>query len=175
MPHLRPAFLLDSLLAQVSADTAAELLETVGVPKTVQHEDHLNALRHQLHAVYLPKINVAEFYQCNIDAYVKKFNDVLRNHTPTKETTKSCAIELTLLQDPDYRRLGCSIDFDAAIVKYNAFRSDCFDEDTRRKRCAESFRTKLEQLNDDVLREVQGYVFSAVENCLAGTFDCAQI
>lgn len=168
MPHLRPAFLLDALLAQVTSDTAGELLETVGVPKVVQFEEHLHALRHQLHAVYLPKINIHEFYQCDINAYVKEFNGILRNRTPTKETAKSSLIDLTLLQDSEYRRLGCTIDFDAAIVKYNVYRSDCFDEDTRRRKCAESFRTKLEQLNDDIEREVQGYLFNAVENCLAG-------
>lgn len=39
--HLRPAILLDAMLAQVSADVAAGLLTTVGVPEVIENDDHL--------------------------------------------------------------------------------------------------------------------------------------
>lgn len=41
MPHLRPAFLLDVVFAVVTSDTAAGLLENVGVPRLVETEDHI--------------------------------------------------------------------------------------------------------------------------------------
>lgn len=41
MPHLRPAFLLDVVFSMVSNDTAAGLLENVGVPKIVESEEHI--------------------------------------------------------------------------------------------------------------------------------------
>lgn len=39
--HLRPAILLDAMLAKVSADVAAGLLATVGVPEVIENDDHL--------------------------------------------------------------------------------------------------------------------------------------
>lgn len=72
-PYLRPAFLLDALLAQLTVDTKAGLLETVGVAQIVETEDHLQALKYQLQTVYLPKIRLWEFYQIDVDKYFKKF------------------------------------------------------------------------------------------------------
>lgn len=72
-PYLRPAFLFDALLAQVTADTKAGLLETVGVPQIVETEDHLQALKYQLHTVYLPKVRLWEFYQVDVEKYFQKF------------------------------------------------------------------------------------------------------
>lgn len=45
MPHLRPAFLLDVVFSMVSNDTAAGLLENVGVPKLVETEEHIQVSR----------------------------------------------------------------------------------------------------------------------------------
>lgn len=74
MPHLRPAFLLDAVLGKVSADTAAGDLESVGVPIIVENDDHIQALRHQIHTVYLPKVKLYEFYQCDVEKYFQKFS-----------------------------------------------------------------------------------------------------
>ncbi len=41
---------------------------------------------------------------------------------PTANTKQASPTEITLLQDPEYRRVGCTIDFDAAFGKYNVFR-----------------------------------------------------
>lgn len=40
-PHLRPAALLDALLARLSADVARGDLEARGVPREVTHHDHI--------------------------------------------------------------------------------------------------------------------------------------
>lgn len=72
------------------------------------------------------------------------------------------------MQDMEYKRLGTTIDFDLALATYNVYRSDVFDEDTRRRKCIEDFRTKLEQLNNVVQTEIQDYLNYAVENALAG-------
>lgn len=45
MPHLRPAFLLDVVFSTVSNDTAAGILENVGVPKLVETEEHIQVSR----------------------------------------------------------------------------------------------------------------------------------
>lgn len=68
----------------------------------------------------------------------------------------------------EYKRLGTTIDFELALASYNIFRSDAFDEDTRRRKCIEDFAAKLEQLNGEVEKEIQDYLNYAVENALAG-------
>lgn len=47
---------------------------------------------------------------------------------------------------------------------------DCFDEDTRLRKCAEGFRRHLERLNEAIYNEVQQYLSNAVDNCMAGKF-----
>lgn len=78
MPHLRPAFLLDFVFGWVTRDVIAGHLETVGVPTLVENEDHIQALRHQIHTTYLPKANLAQFYQCNIEKYLQLFSEKVK-------------------------------------------------------------------------------------------------
>lgn len=141
-PYLRPAFLLDALLAQVTADTKTGLLEMVGVPQIVETEDHLQALKYQLQSVYLPKIKLWEFYQVDVEKYFNKFtekvshcgrpfNSILskflalvqmkNSSPPTADTKQATPTEIVLLQDPEYRRLGSTVDFDVAYAKFNVF------------------------------------------------------
>lgn len=74
-PHLRPAFMLDILLAKVGVDVNKGALELVGVPVIVETEDHIRALRHQLVTQYLPRINVHEFYQIDVEKHFAQFVD----------------------------------------------------------------------------------------------------
>ncbi|XP_062560006.1 glycogen debranching enzyme isoform X2 [Armigeres subalbatus] len=167
-PHLRPAFLLDAMLARVGEDVAAELLEHVGVPKLVETNDHLQAIRWQIHSNYLPQIKLHELYQCDVDKYVTRFNEEASKHSPTaaKDVPEG---DIKLKYDVEYRRLGAQIDWDRAMKTYNVFRSDCFDEDSRKRKCAETFRSKLQWLNEEVRKEIQAHLDYAIENCLAGT------
>lgn len=191
MPHLRPAFLLDVVFAWVSRDVIAGKLEHIGVPVIVETEDHIQALRHHIHTTYLSAANLSEFYQCDITKYVQLFIEkvtisircfefshnflcfyesqfqIRTGQPPTASTTVQHE-EVKLIQDLEYKRLGTQIDFDLALATYNVFRSDAFDEDTRRRKCIEDFRTKLEQLNGEVQTEIQDYLTYAVENALAG-------
>ena len=76
-PHLRPAFMLDALLAQVGEDIKKGWLEMLGVPSLIEREDHLKALRHQICTQYLPKINIHEFFQIDIERYFSMFVDAV--------------------------------------------------------------------------------------------------
>lgn len=78
MPHLRPAFLLDAVFGWVTRDVVSGNLENVGVPPLVENEDHIQALRHQIQTTYLPKANLAQFYQCNIEKCVQLFSEKVK-------------------------------------------------------------------------------------------------
>lgn len=79
MPHLRPAFLLDVVFGWVTRDVQNGDLENIGVPTLVENEDHIQALRHHIHTTYLPKANLAQFYQCNVEKYVSLFSEKVSN------------------------------------------------------------------------------------------------
>jgi glycogen debranching enzyme len=76
-PHLRPAFMLDFLLAKIGEDVDKGNLEMLGVPMVVDREEHLQALRHQMLTQYLPKINIHEFYQVDVERYFSMFVDAV--------------------------------------------------------------------------------------------------
>lgn len=48
------------------------------------------------------------------------------------------------------------------------YRSDCFDEETRLRRCTEEFKSKLDGLNQEVSESINSHLSSAVENSIAG-------
>jgi len=76
--------------------------------------------------------------------------------------------EIQLIQDPEYRRLASTINFELALEIFNAFHGDCFDEEARFRKCAETLRRHLDSLNERVRAEIQGYVNYAIDNVLAG-------
>lgn len=47
-------------------------------------------------------------------------------------------------------------------------RADCFDEETRLKRCAEDLKNKLQELNTVIINNMQNHLNAAVENSIAG-------
>lgn len=167
-PHLRPAFLLDALLAKVGVDIKRGDLESFGVPTIIENEDHIGALRHQIHTKYLPMINVHELYQCDINKYFNMFVDAIRNRNPPAQSKTSVNGELNLEPNTEYRRLGTKVDLDRALDMYNIFRQDSFDEDTRIRKVSESLRYRLEELNYKMKEQIDDHLKGAVENALAG-------
>ena len=76
-PHLRPAFMLDILLSKAGEDVNKAYLELVGVPAVIDKENHIQALRHQLLTEYLPKLNIHEFYQVDVEKFFAIFIDAV--------------------------------------------------------------------------------------------------
>lgn len=68
----------------------------------------------------------------------------------------------------EYRRKGVTIDIDSALKLFNVFRNDCFDEDTRIRKCSEAFRKVLEEKNNEMRIEIDTHMNYAVDNALAG-------
>lgn len=46
-------------------------------------------------------------------------------------------------------------------------RNDCFDQETRLKRCAEELKKKLQELNEVIINDVQSHLNAAIENVIA--------
>uniref|UniRef100_A0A1I8PA84 Glycogen debranching enzyme n=1 Tax=Stomoxys calcitrans TaxID=35570 RepID=A0A1I8PA84_STOCA len=168
-PYLRPAFLLDAVLAKCGEDIDNGLLEQFGVPKVIEWEGHLESLSYQLHTVYLPKVNIHELFQCNVMKYCNEFLAQCRLREPPTNVAKTERFkEILLITDPEYRRLGATINLELAMDIFNAFHPDCFDEEARLRKCSDSLRRHLEWLNEEIRSEIQDYLNYAIGNCLAG-------
>lgn len=186
-PHLRPAFMLDVLLAKVGEDVNKGLLNCCGVPSVICSESHIQSLRHQIFAQYLPMINLHELYQIDVEKFFALFVDAvstiipreafshsislhsqIRTRTPPSLQTEQFTSNLEFEWNKDFRRKGVEIRMDEALKLFNTFRSDCFDEDTRIRKCSEAFRKVLEDFNNKMKSEIDNHMKYAIDNALAG-------
>ncbi|XP_030750314.1 glycogen debranching enzyme isoform X2 [Sitophilus oryzae] len=166
-PYLRPAYILDAAFHVFSLDVKKGNYENCGIPTVVDNEDHLNAIRYHFKTNVLEGLKIYQLYTVDVNKYVEDFMSLARKTPPASGENKSLE-ELKIIQDVEYRRLKSTIDLDLAVKTYNVYRQDCFDEESRLKRCTEDFKTKLESLNDIVIREVNDDLNVAVENVIAG-------
>ncbi|RLU17593.1 hypothetical protein DMN91_009829 [Ooceraea biroi] len=164
-PHLRPAYILDSMLVELTLQVAAGDWEFKGIPKLIETEDHLNAVRHALHTYFLPSVRIHEMYTVNVNKKVAEFLEFARNCMPQK--LPAIFQEISVIQSPNFGRLTSTVDMECALRKYNTFRVDCYDEETRLRRCAEDFKNKLEELNEAITNDIQMHLNAAVENVIA--------
>jgi glycogen debranching enzyme len=93
----------------------------------------------------------------------------MRTRAPPTPQTEASAIELNFEKPVNYKRKEVHINMEQALKLYNVFRPDCFDEDTRIRRCSEAFRKTLEDYNNKIRAEVDGMMNYAIDNALAGT------
>lgn len=165
-PHLRTAFLIDAILLQVGADVNSGLLDFFGIPAVIENEDHIQALKHQLLSIYLPKLRIHEFYQVDIQRHFAAFSDALRTTDPFEIDANYKEVKFTTLKD--YRRFNVTVDVNECLKIFNIFRSDCFDNDSRMKKCSELFYNCLSEYNNKIKSEIDDLLNYAVENALAG-------
>ncbi|EFN70541.1 Glycogen debranching enzyme [Camponotus floridanus] len=165
-PHLRPAYILDATLFELTIQVADGEWEFKGIPTVVETEDHLNAIRHALHTYFLPLAKIYEMYIVDINEIIMEFLNLARNEMP-QDVNNTNAENISIIQDPSFRRLKSTINMQLALKKYNTYRADCFDEETRLKRCAEDLKNKLQELNEAISNNVQNHLNAAVENTIA--------
>lgn len=167
-PYMRPAYLLDAALHQFSIDVKKGHYEDKGIPKEVNTEDHLNAIRYHFRHSVLEPLNIPQLFLCDVNKYIMEFITLARTSIPNTATPNAQKKQLTLEQDPEFKRLSAIVDLSLALETYNVFRSDTFDEDTRLKKCAEDFKENLEALNKIITEEVNKDLDAAIENVIAG-------
>ncbi|XP_022256947.1 glycogen debranching enzyme-like, partial [Limulus polyphemus] len=167
-PHLRPAYLLDRVLWHLALDIIEDKWEFSGIPKCIQEEKHLDGIRAALHGYYLPQVKIHELYMMDKDSLIKEFRvRVQEMKGPCKEEV-AVGKELTVLQDPNYKRLTSKVDMDTALKMFNVLRNDAVSEQDRINKCCEAFGHKLEEMNQNIMREVRIHLTAAIENVLAG-------
>ncbi|PSN51057.1 hypothetical protein C0J52_01523 [Blattella germanica] len=167
-PHLRPSYLLDAVLHQLTVEVSEGKWEFSGIPSEVTCEEHLSAIRSTLLGYFLPQVKIPELYMLDIGSLVTEFYNLARTNTPYVAGGLHDKEQLKIIPHKEYHRLKATVDMELALKLYNVYRSDCFDDDARLRRCTEGFKQHIEQLNQDKFNEVQDHLHNAVENCVAG-------
>ncbi|XP_053324912.1 glycogen debranching enzyme [Spea bombifrons] len=162
-PHLKPAWLLDRALWHLTCDVAQGKYAARGLPALIQTDQQLNSIRGIIWEDVYPKLKLWEFYQVNVAKAVEQFRKQLTGGGQ-KKGTRSDPKHLVIIQDPEYKRMGCSVDMDAALNTFipNSNGPAAIDE------CSTWFRKRLEELNAEKLRQVNFHHEQAV-NCILGT------
>ncbi|KAI8428402.1 hypothetical protein MSG28_007227 [Choristoneura fumiferana] len=148
-PRLRPAALLDAALARLTRDAARGHLLPRGIPD---------------------RLRLHELFTCDVPDLLQQFYNMARNKVPPVQSAGAAgdAGELSLRPDPLWRRLRASVDMERALQLYNVYHADCYDEETRLKRCCDHLRRRLEHLNAAARDDLDGHLRAAVDNCVAG-------
>uniref|UniRef100_A0A0K0E803 Glycogen debranching enzyme n=1 Tax=Strongyloides stercoralis TaxID=6248 RepID=A0A0K0E803_STRER len=116
-PHLRPAYLLDRALLYFSEEIRDGKWEEHGIPTLIDSPSHLHAIRHALQHKIIPNLRLWEFFQVDIEAVIQ----VCLREAGIMEVYGGVSIESTnneeisIIQDPEYKRFGCTINYDSGI------------------------------------------------------------
>ncbi|KAH9506703.1 hypothetical protein DERF_011421 [Dermatophagoides farinae] len=185
-PWLRPAFLLDRMLYNVTLDIEHGCWIDRAITSDIHSLDQLEIIRNIIHEHYLPSLKLEEFYLCNTSVLVEKFEKFLTNliyancdpsncdsdqiQLPQKNCHDNFA-EIFLEQDPQYRRLSCTVDMDNAFkfitnqIDYQPTRDSI---GTWMDQAISRFLQQLIQLNDHKRQQMVHHINSAIDNVLKG-------
>ncbi|XP_041417474.1 glycogen debranching enzyme isoform X2 [Xenopus laevis] len=162
-PHLKPAWLLDRALWHLTCDVAEGKYAAKGLPALIETDQQLNSIRGIMREEIYPRIKLWEFYQVDVDKAVKQFR-ILLTSGAQKKGNKSDPKHLIIIQDPEYKRFGCTVDMDTALNTFipHSNGPSAIDE------CCTWFRKRLEELNAEKHRQMNFHHEQAV-NCILGT------
>ncbi|XP_006000067.1 glycogen debranching enzyme isoform X1 [Latimeria chalumnae] len=162
-PHLKPAWIMDRALWHLTCDIADGKYIHKGLPALIENEQQLNNIRKVLWEDIYPKIKLWEFYQVDIDKAVQQFGTLLSQEKMMTKTKSDPKQHLKIIQDPEYKRFGCTVDMDVALESFIPHNNmpPAYVE------CCNWFRKRLEELNGERFREVNYHQEQAV-NCILG-------
>ncbi|CAI2335505.1 unnamed protein product [Caenorhabditis sp. 36 PRJEB53466] len=167
-PHLRPAYIVDRIYHEFGKQVGEGKWAHRGVPPVVDKNEHLLSIASLLRNEILPKAEIHEFYQVDLTAMVKLFEMVVKQSGgPTDNPLDGEDVQI--VQDPEYRRFGNTVDFDRSLRIFNRHRDDVGSEDERVEKVVKEFKDALSKKNleagtaswhvlMDGLRAVNGHI-----------------
>ncbi|XP_028289153.1 glycogen debranching enzyme-like [Parambassis ranga] len=162
-PHLKPAWLLDRALWHLSCDVADGKYADQGVPAHIQEEHHINALRGLLWQQVFSRLRLWEFLQVSVDEAVEQFRQLLQTGVKSSSSPE-CNKHLRMVQDPEYRRFGHTVDMKSALDVFTPHSLDPADI----QQCCNSFRNRLEELNSQQYEKMCRHAEQAI-HCIVET------
>lgn len=80
------------------------------------------AIRYAFNTEVLPVIKIHELFICDVNKLVGEFLNLARRSTPRTAKPGDVLEEIQLIQDPEFKRLGSTIDIELALKNYNVYR-----------------------------------------------------
>ncbi len=166
-PHLRPAYLLDRIVWQLTVDIEAGRLADDGIDATLSEAWQMGALERYLWR-QLAQFRLHEFYLAHVEDHVEELRKFLRKtvkgKSPPSEAEIHREIRLQLRPNRLFQRLKATVDLkDAAIMFY----WNRADGPGRLEAACQEFRVRLEMLNEHRYQEIQAHLSVAVNNVIA--------
>ncbi|GAA6219495.1 glycogen debranching enzyme-like [Lates japonicus] len=164
-PYLKPAWVLDRALWHLSCEVADGKYAEQGVPTLIQDEQHINALRCILWQQVFSRLRLWEFLQVSVDSAVEQFRQLLQAGSLGVRSGSSpeSKKQLKMVQDPQYRRVGNTVDMNSALDIFTPH-SDSMSPSTTQD-CCNCFRRRLEELNSELYKEINQHAEQAT-NCI---------
>uniref|UniRef100_A0A8I3WQ05 Glycogen debranching enzyme n=1 Tax=Callithrix jacchus TaxID=9483 RepID=A0A8I3WQ05_CALJA len=161
-PHLKPAWILDRALWHFSLDVAEGKYKEKGIPALIENDHHMNSIRKIIWEDIFPKLKLWEFFQVDINKAVEQFRRLLTQGN--RRVTKSDPNQhLKIIQDPEYRRFGCTVDMNIALATFIPHDNG----PAAIEECCNWFRKRIEELNSERHQLINYHQEQAV-NCLLG-------
>uniref|UniRef100_A0A8D0HDZ7 Glycogen debranching enzyme n=1 Tax=Sphenodon punctatus TaxID=8508 RepID=A0A8D0HDZ7_SPHPU len=157
-PHLRPAWLLDRALWHLTCEVAGGKCKDKGVSPLIENDHHLNSIRKIIWEDIFPKIKLWEFFQVDINKAVQQFKNLLTQGS--KKTKTDPKQHLVIIQDPEYKRFGCTVDMNIALATFIPHSNG----PAAIEECCNWFRKRIEELNGEQFRQTTYHQEQAV-NC----------
>ncbi|XP_063796122.1 glycogen debranching enzyme isoform X2 [Pseudophryne corroboree] len=162
-PHLKPAWLLDRALWHLTCNVIDGKYTARGLPALIQNDQQLNNIRGIMWEDIFPKLKLWEFYQVNVSKAVDQFRTLLTPGAQNKGS-KADSKHLVIIQDPQYKRFGCTVDMDTALSTFIPHSNG----PSAIEDCCTWFRKRLEELNAEKHKQMNFHHEQAV-NCTLGT------
>ncbi|XP_024124713.1 glycogen debranching enzyme isoform X1 [Oryzias melastigma] len=162
-PHLRPAWVLDRALWHLTLKVAEGRYKDKGLPAEITNESHLNAVRSVFWEDVVPQIKLWEFFQVKVELAVEQFKMQLQKGLKPDQSKTGGKKELKIIQDPQYRRYGNTVDMDSALETFVPHSSSPHHIEE----CCAWLKQRLNELNDEQKRVVTQHQEQAI-NCVVG-------
>lgn len=168
-PWLRPAFLLDRLLWNVTLDIEKGRWNARNISDEIT-EPQLDLIKDIIINEYLPSIKIEEFYLCDVKKLIENFRILFLDNSFNLLINNTHLKPIELLQDSEYRRLNCSIDFEN-IFKYLS-KKISIDPINYPEKWIELATPILEELlinlNNNKRNLIENYLQYAIDNVIKG-------
>lgn len=168
-PWLRPAFLLDRLLWNVTLDIEKGRWNIRNISDEIT-ENQLDIIKDIILNEYLPSMRIEEFYLCDVKKLIEKFRSLFMENSFNTLKNNTNVEQIELLQDSEYRRFNCSINFENAFQYLS--KKISIDLINYPNKWIESATSLLEEilnnLNNNKRNLIQNYLQYAIDNVIKG-------
>ena len=100
-----------------------------------------------LTSFYLPKVRINELFLPDVEATTAQLEQRMRGCPPADTSNSTSTGEvLKIIQDPEFSRLGSSVNLEVALRIYNKLREGAGGEEERISACLADFKKDLQCL-----------------------------